>query len=185
MIIRKANFEDASAISPLLLLAMEEVFYDFIGNNTYEIAESFLTKLVQQKGNQYSFENCWIVEFENQITGVVCVYDGANLSALRNPIIKEIKTTFKQDFNPENETQSGEIYIDCVGINTNFQGRGIGSKLFNFLIEEFVEKQQKNLGLLVDIDNPKAEKLYKKLGFKKVGEKQLSGKNFNHLQIKA
>lgn len=184
MLIRKAKIEDASAISPLLLLAMEEIFYDFIGNNSYEIATSFLTELIQQKENQYSYQNCWVVELENQIAGVACVYDGANLLKLRNPIAKAIKSTFKRDFIPENETQSGEIYIDCVGVATDFQGRGIGSKLFNFLIEEFVKKKQRNLGLLVDLENPKAQKLYERLGFKIVGKKELSGKTFEHMQIR-
>jgi len=185
MEIRKANSKDAAAIAPLLLLAMEEIFYDFIGNNSYEIATSFLTELIQQKENQYSYQNCWVVEFENKITGVACVYDGADLSALQNPIAKMIKSTFNHDFNPEKETQAGEIYIDCVGINSNFQGRGIGSKLFQFLVDEYVKNQQKNLGLLVDLENPKAQKLYERLGFEVMGEKQLTGRTFNHMQIKA
>ena len=84
---------------------------------------------------------------------------------------------FNRDFSPEDETQAGEFYIDCVGVNTVWQGKGVGSKLFDFLIDEYVHKRKKTLGLLVDNNNPKAKKLYLKLGFEITGEKILTGKD--------
>jgi ribosomal protein S18 acetylase RimI-like enzyme len=56
--------------------------------------------------------------------------------------------------------------------------------MFQFLIDEYVHKRDKTLGLLVDKDNPDAKKLYLKLGFEIVGEKTLVGKNMEHLQFK-
>lgn len=185
MKIRAANPTDASEIASLLLLAMEDVFYEFIGTNSYKTAENFLRELVEQKGNQYSYENCWVVEIQQQITGVACVYDGGKLNQLRNPVKLAIQEKFQRDFSPEDETQAGEYYIDCVGIHANFQGRGIGSQLFNFLIEEYVGQNSKTLGLLVDLENPKAKKLYQRLGFKTSGQKKLAGMLFDHLQLKA
>ncbi len=182
MKIRKANLEDSESIVPYLLLAMEDIAYEFIGEKSYEKATRFLYAMVSQKGNQYSYENCWIVENEDGIVGTACVYDGGKLHKLRIPIANYIQEHFGKDFNPEDETQPGEIYIDCVGINSNQQGKGIGSQLFEFLIDEYVVKQKKTLGLLVDYDNPKAEKLYLKLGFKIVGEKTLVGKTLKHMQ---
>lgn len=185
MIIRPANSTDAAAIAPLLLVAMEDVFYEFIGTDSYEIAKTFLTSLIQQKENQYSYENCHVVEIENQITGVACVYDGGQLTQLRNPVKLAILKEFEREFSPEDETEAGEFYIDCVGIHPNYQGRGIGSQLFNFLMEEYVGQRKENLGLLVDIDNPKAKKLYQRLGFKTIGKKKLAGMSFDHMQMKA
>lgn len=184
MIIRKAKQDDYKSITPYLLLAMEDIVYEFIGEKSYEKATEFLNVMVSEKGNQYSYENCWIIEDENQIIGTACLYNGAKLHELRQPVAQYIKENFGRDFNPEDETQSGEIYIDCVGINPNQQGKGIGSKIFEFLINEYVIKQGKTLGLLVDNDNPKAEKLYLKLGFQTVGEKTLVGKTLKHLQYR-
>jgi len=180
--IRKATPEDSAAIVPYLLLAMEEIAYEFIGEKSYKKATQFLYAMVSQKENQYSYENCWIVEYEGEIIGTACLYDGGKLHKLRKPVANYIKQNFGKDFNPEDETQTGEIYIDCVGVNPNLQGKGIGSKIFEFLIDEYVTKQKKTLGLLVDYDNPKAEKLYLKLGFKIVGEKTLVGKRLKHMQ---
>lgn len=182
MQIRKARPQDAPSIAGLLLLAMEDIVYNFIGEKSYEKAIDFLSNMVMQEANQYSYENCWVIEENRNIIAVACLYDGANLHQLRQPVGHYIQTHFKRNFNPEDETQAGEVYIDCVGVHPNQQGKGIGSKIFAFLIEEYVIKQKQTLGLLVDYDNPKAEKLYLKLGFKIVGEKTLVGKRLKHLQ---
>lgn len=71
-----------------------------------------------------------------------------------------------------------------MGVDPSQQGKGIRSKVFQFLIDEYVEKNNQTLGLLVDKDNPNAKKLYLKLGFEIVGEKALVGKQLEHLQFK-
>ena len=38
------------------------------------------------------------------------------------------------------------------------------------------------VGLLVDLDNPSAEKLYERLGFRTVGEKDFFGHRMKHKQ---
>lgn len=55
--------------------------------------------------------------------------------------------------------------------------------MFKFLIDEFVNKRNKILGLLVEEENPNAKRLYEKLGFIVVGEKTLMGKKLDHMQI--
>jgi len=184
MIIRNAKTEDSKAIATYLMLAMKDIVYQFIGENNYEIAHQFLVNLINKKANQYSYENCWVVEIENEAVAVAVIYDGAKLHELRAPVAKEIKSMFNRDFNPEDETEAGEYYIDSIGVSPLQQGKGIGSKLFQFLIDEYVNKQNVTLGLLVDKDNPNAKKLYLKLGFEVVGEKILTGKVMEHLQMR-
>lgn len=185
MTIRNAVPKDAEPIATFLLLAMEDIMYKFIGKEDYEQARNFLLHFVKKKNNQYSYQNCWVVEAENQIIAAVNIYDGARLKQLREPVAQYIKTQFLADFNPEDETQAGEYYIDTLGVKSELQGKGIGAKLLQFLIDEYVVKNKQTLGLLVDEENPKAKKLYMKLGFKPVGNKTLVGKNLLHLQIKA
>jgi ribosomal protein S18 acetylase RimI-like enzyme len=182
MLIRKATAADATEIAPLLLLAMEDIVYHFIGQNDYGQALNFLTQLCQEENNQYSFQNCWVIEINNHVGGVALVYDGAHLHALRKPVATFINKHFHKEFAPEDETQAGEFYIDCIGVNPQFQGRGIGSQLLHFLQEEYVTKHKQSLGLLVDKDNPAAKKLYLKLGFKAVDTKILAEKEMEHLQ---
>lgn len=183
MMIRKAKAEDAKPIATYLMLAMEDIFYGFIGERNYEVAIEVLEELIQSRENQYSFENCWVAELDSEPVAVACIYNGGKLYDLRKPVEELIKTRFNRDFSPEDETQSGEFYIDCVGVSEHHQGKGVGSKMFKFLIDEFVNKRNKILGLLVEKENPNARRLYEKLGFIVVGEKTLMGKKLDHMQI--
>ena len=182
--IRKAKPEDAKAIATYLMLAMEDIVYQFIGEKSLEKATQFLVNLISQEANQYSYENCWVIETENEVVAVAVVYDGGKLQELRKPVAQEIKSMFNRDFSPENETEAGEYYIDSIGVSPHQQGKGLGSKLLQFLIDEYVYKRKGTLGLLVDKENPNAKKLYLKLGFEIVGEKTLAGKRLEHLQFR-
>jgi len=184
MVIRKAKIEDTSCIVNYMMLAMQDIVYKFIGEENDEKATQFLTNLVGRKGDQYSYENCWIAELDGEDVGAAVVYDGGKLHELRDPVIQEIKKMTGRNYCPEDETQAGEFYIDCVGVSPNHQGKGIGSKIFRFLIDEYVYNRGESLGLLVDKDNQGAKKLYLKLGFEIVGEQELAGKEMEKMQYK-
>jgi len=195
MIIRKATLQDSETIAKFLLLAMEEIVYTFISKEDYNQAKEFLLYFIKKENNQYSYQNCFIAQTnetnetnENdniESIALVCLYDGSKLETLRKPIIDYVKTNFNQDFNPENETQKGELYIDCFAVLPKYQGKGIGTKLLEFLIEEYVNQRNQILGLLVETENTNAQKLYSKVGFKPVGNKILMSKKMIHLQIKS
>lgn len=183
MIIRKARIKDSQAITDLLLLAMDTIIFEYIGDNSIDKARCFLEGFVQKTTNQYSYENCLVADLGKEIVGVVNIYEGADFLRLRAPVLAEISSRYERDVTPEIETENGELYIDSLGVSPKFQGKGIGSNLLKFLINEYVHKHQKTLGLLVDVDNNGASRLYNRYGFVKVGEKQLCGKKMEHLQL--
>lgn len=185
MIIQKATPFDNRQIAPLLLLAMEDIVYRFIGKESKDSAIRFLENLIEQSGNQYSHENCWVMIENEQIIATACVYNGKDLHQLRRPVAAYIQHHFHKEFHPEDETQAGEYYIDCISVSPLHQGKGLGASLLQFLITEYPKKQQQNLGLLVDRDNPSAKRLYLKLGFKIIDERTLTGKPMEHLQFLA
>lgn len=183
MNIRKAKISDSKYIAPILLLAMEDIIYKFIAKEDHASAKAFLEYFIEREKNQYSYQNCVVAEENDEIIGAVNIYEGASIEALRNPIIEYVRKHHNPKFDPEFETREGEYYIDSLGVNPNHQGKGIGSKILTFLIDEYVLKNNQILGLLVEEDNPLAKNLYLKLGFKVVGEKTLVGKKLDHLQI--
>jgi ribosomal protein S18 acetylase RimI-like enzyme len=184
IIIRKATLKDAEAIATCLFLAMEDIVYTFIGRADPQKAKAFLLHFAEKENNQYSYQNCWVAEENKEVVAAVNLYDGAQLYALRQPVIEHIRSQFTRDLNPEDETGPGEYYIDSLGVEPDQQGKGIGSKILQFLIDEYVNKQHLTLGLLVDEENQSARRLYLRLGFKSAGKKVLLGKNMEHLQIK-
>ncbi len=190
MKIKKATLQDSENIATFLLLAMEKIIYKFISKEDYNQAKEFLLYFIKKENNQYSYQNCFIAQIkqENEKTeniAMICLYDGAELESLRKPIVDYVKTNFNQDFNPENETQKGEIYIDCFAVLPKFQGQGMGKKLLEMVIEKYVNQNKQILGLLVEIENTHAQKLYSKVGFKPIGNKTLMGKKMIHLQIES
>ena len=183
MIIRKATIDDAIAITDHLFIAMDKILYDFIGQNDSEVAKKFLLHFVKETQNQYSWQNCFVGEYNNKVISAINIYDGANLEILRAPIIKFVRRNYNEYFNPEDETQSGEYYLDSFGVDADFRGRGFGRLMLENAIRIYVVEGGKTLGLLVDVENPNAKKLYNKIGFKPVGWKTLAGKTLEHLQI--
>ena len=179
---RKATKQDASSVAKLMMLAMDKIVFDFIGEKNNEKGTLFLENLIQQENNQYSYQNTIVVEYNNQIAGCTTFYDGVKLEELRKPVLDILKSSYNQVINPQDETQAGEIYIDTIAVSPGFQGQGIGSKILDYLIEEIAIKQNNVLGLLVDFDNPNAKKLYERKGFKVVGEKMLMNENHEHMQ---
>jgi ribosomal protein S18 acetylase RimI-like enzyme len=182
--VRKATSNDSKFIATCLLLAMNEIIYKFIGEEDPEKAKAFLLHFVESDNNQYSYQNCWVAEDDMGVAGAVNLYDGSRLIELRQPVIDYTRSRFTSDYNFEDETHAGEYYIDSLGVNPNYQGQGIGTRLLQFLIDEYVNKRAQTLGLLVDEANPNAKRLYLKLGFTSAGKRILFGKNMEHLQIK-
>lgn len=184
MMIRKATLEDADLIAAHLLMAMEDIVYKFIGEYDPIKAKEFMLYFVEKENNQYSYQNCWVAEVNKVVVAAVNLYDGAKLTELRQPVVEYIRNLHNNDFKPEDETGPGEHYIDTLGVSPDQRGKGIGSKMLQFLINEYVSKQGNTLGLLVDEENPDAKRLYLKLGFENAGKKTIFGKNMEHLQIK-
>jgi ribosomal protein S18 acetylase RimI-like enzyme len=164
---------------------MEDIVHTLIGEDDPQKAREFLLHFVEMANNQYSYQNCWVAEDDKKVVGAINLYDGVRLKELRQPIVDYLKHKFDRDFVFGDETQAGEYYIDSLGVNSNQQGKGIGTKLLQFLINEYVAGRGQTLGLLVDDINPNAKRLYLKLGFKPVRKRVLFGKSMEHLQINA
>lgn len=183
MHLRPATSQDFKTIAQFLFMAMEDIVYQFIGEKSEEKAINFLQHFTAKTDNQYSWKNCFIGEIEGEIIAVANVYDGAALVKLRQPIIDFVKANYNPNFNPEPETQAGEMYLDCFAVSPKYRGMGFGSEMLKFLIEEFVEKQNQTLGLLVEKENTNAKKLYSKMGFSHKSHKPLMGKMLEHWQV--
>lgn len=181
--IRKATIHDSEKLATLILLAMEDVVFSFLGKKDKTLASVFMKHFTGKENNQYSYQNCWVVEKENEVIAAANIYDGARLKELRKPVIDYIKTQNQNELDIENETQEGEFYIDSLAVSPLHQGKGIGSEMLQFLILKYVNENKKVLGLLVDENNTNAKNIYLKMGFIKTGSKVFLGKKMDHLQI--
>lgn len=181
MPIRPAQKSDYSQVAPLIVQAMEDLAMKFTQSSDLEKAIPVFEYFFQQKGNQYSYENTLIFEENGEIIGSITGYDGSKLDELRTPFLEHLLNEFGFTQIPEDETEAGEFYLDTVSVSKNHQGKGIGRKLIEAMIQNAQEKGFDKVGLLVDIENPSAKKLYERIGFKVVKTKNLMGGKYEHL----
>ena len=183
--IRKALKKDATVIARLIVAAMGDLAAAFRNssdeNQILQLFESF----VKQAGNQYSFENTLVYVLNHDVVGAFNAYDGAKINQLREPFLNFINQNYHQNkFKIEIESEPGEFYIDTLSVNPNYQGKGIGKALLNAAKSWAAALGHHKIGLLVDVENHAAMRLYENAGFVPVGVKILAGKNYHHLVFK-
>lgn len=183
--IRPGQPKDYKEVTPLIVQAMEDLACTFANTNDPKLAFPLFEHFFQKPANQYSFEHSLVFEENNVIAGSIIAYDGGKLFEYRKPFLEYIATHYNvKDLVIENETMDGEVYIDTISVHPSYQRRGIGKKLLNAMISKSKIEGHEKIGLLVDLENPNAKRLYTRLGFKEVGEKQLGNNVYEHLQLK-
>ncbi|OLY92907.1 Acetyltransferase (GNAT) family protein [Cnuella takakiae] len=178
---RKATAADATSIAPMLLSAMDTIVYRFLNREDPAAAMGFMQYWCAREANQYSWQNCFVAEWEGRVVAAANLYDGALVRSLRQPVVEWVRAHHNPGFAPEDETGPGEIYLDTIAIDPELRGRGIGAGFLQFLIHHFVMATAMPLGLLVEPGNLPARKLYLRMGFQRQGTKTLMGKELEHL----
>ena len=179
--IRKAKKEEASQIAEFFMLAwpVEDILQD--NGITYEHLHESMTEIAASEHTIYSHENTFVAEVDGKIVGAMCAYDGADYQRLKQPVVDLLGND--SGFAQLKETEEGEFYLDSVGILQEYRNRGIGSKLFATQIERARSLGHTMVGLIVDVDKPKAEALYTRLGFKHLDNKDFFGHPMKHMII--
>lgn len=181
MYIRPAQPSDL-AVPVLMLLAMEDIIYKFIGSRSQQQAIEFLTGFFQDTDNQYSYTNTFVAIDENdKIAGSVTAYDGDRLDELRAPVLAAVTQHYNQQIDFEKETLGGELYLDTVAVAPDQQGKGVGSALIRYIIDYAKEQQFDKVGLLVDLSNPNAQRLYERIGFQLGDKRPFIGGDYYHM----
>lgn len=172
--IRQATVADAEFIAHAVCMA---VGYDM----SHPIYPVFL-HLARMEHSQYSYVNTLVAEVEGRVSGALVGYDGACLKELREPIFALLEQHLGEAINIEDETEAGEFYLDSLGVLPECRGCGIGRALIVAMRDRAFAEGYERVGLIVDFNNPDAERLYQSLGFRRVGTKRFLGHNMHHLQ---
>jgi ribosomal protein S18 acetylase RimI-like enzyme len=178
--IRAAVVLDSPQVSPLFILSMDHIAGIYANSNRNEDAIPIFDHFFRRSKNQYSYENTLVYEENGQILGAVTGYNGADLQSLRQPVLDHL-LQFNPAFEVDNETEAGEYYLDCVSVHPDAQGKGVGKKLLQAFCDKGFQLGFTRIGLIVDLENPDAKRLYEKVGFISAGEKDFMGHRYEHM----
>ncbi len=184
--IGKANPDMAPRIATLIMEAMNhECCQNFAGeHHTLADFHHMMTRLVEMEDSQYSYLNTLVATVDDgSLAGICVAYDGGKLHALRQRFVEAAREAFDIDYSGmDDETEAGEFYIDSLCVDSEFRGRGIASQLLRAAIDRGEQLGLPATGLLVDKGNPKAERLYQRVGFNFVADTTWGGHPMRHLQ---
>ena len=167
---RPATADDAAFIARHVLEALHWEMYQEPLSAAQQKAWRELTAVAQRPGVLYSYEHATIGLIDGEPAGLLVAYPGEGYHQMRRDTFALISAFSGTEVEAmEDETQSGEYYIDSLAVVPSFRNRGVGRGLLLQAVE-----QARHLALcptlLVDPDNPRAQKLYTSAGFHREGE---------------
>ncbi|MGG4267628.1 GNAT family N-acetyltransferase [Peribacillus simplex] len=182
MYIRKATPEDADKAAILTRLAIKEIAEVLTGETEEERILYVLADLFRKSGNRISYENTFVSEHDGQVSGLIIAYHGKDAESLDEPIVKRLRMKMK---NPsvtlDKEAEMKDFYLDTVSVDPNFQGKGIGSALIQYVEGYAKQKGYPRVSLVVENENEGANRLYSRLGYKEIKTITISGHEFGYM----
>jgi len=187
--IRPAVPGDAPRTVPLILQAIGSIAFVLTGTNDREDADRILDGFFRRKDNRVSYQNTLVmedvknvVERSREVVGVALIYDGSIARALDEPLEKAaIQRSGLSDYRIPTEAEPSEFYLDTISVDPKCQGRGFGRDLIEASCEQARRLGRDRIGLLVDIENSGAKRLYERLEFHTQGRKQIAGYEYFHM----
>ena len=179
--IRKATKDDAPLIAKVVAMAIGEESAVLYGGDNYM---NVFEEIALLEDSQYSYRNTFVAEVDGNAVGAVVAYDGADLHPLRKSTLDVISKHTGREMQIADETDASEFYLDSLAVLPEYRGRGVGVKLILAVKERAFNEYNKDLGLLVDFENPDAERLYKSVGFERADVKDFLGHKMWHLVLR-
>ena len=180
ILVRAARCEDAAMIARAVVMAIgdEVALREYCGEEYLAVLE----EVAAREATQYSWRYALVAEVDGVVAGAIVGYDGALLHPLREATFAVLRERIGRVPKIDDETEAGECYLDSVGVLPEYRGRGVGGRLIEVFCQRAFAEGHKRVGLIVDYDNPQAERLYSSLGFRRVGERLFFGHRMWHLQ---
>ena len=182
IIVRRAMGADVAMIARVVAEAIgdKSALTEYCGENFLAVLEEVAATL----GTQYYYQSALIAEVNGVTAGAIIGYDGEQLAALREGTFSVLQSRIGRVPTIADETEAGEYYLDSIAVLPEFRGQGVARALINTFCEKAFAEGHNRVGLIVDIDNPRAERLYTSLGFERVGTRIFFGHKMWHLQRK-
>jgi len=166
VIYRTGRLEDCSRLAEFVDIAsdgvVEFLFHDLIPNQT---PVQIMAHNLSADRDHHTFRDAIVAQSEQKVIGMSLSYPSH---------FHRISSGMREFFPPdrlkhvENIFASGvenSLYLDTLGVDQQFRGKGVGSQLISLTQEKAIEQGINALSLIVLADNTRAQKLYNQHGF--------------------
>ena len=180
-----ATKDDAPLIAKAVAMALD-IDIEAPGDPRAEWCRKVFGTLAARDDAQYSYLNTLkAVTPDGTPVGFLVNYDGARLHQLREAFFEVVRNQTGEDMRGiSDETDPDEWYLDSLAVWPEYRNLGIGHALMEAGIAR-AHKAGKPAGLLVDKNNPRARRMYEKLGFEKVGDRPFARTMMDHMRTPA
>ena len=176
--IRPARPEDAKEVAPLIYSSGPRAFEFIFSNGKKQACLGFLQDCFTRKSLMFSYEHHHVVEDQGQVVAIIGAFTKRSMGKTQlstgiqiirylgilggfKSLLRGLKFERKLVKPPLIDC----YYICHVGVRADYQGLGIGEKMVAFIESVAHEKGISKLSLDVSVINPRAQKLYERLGF--------------------
>jgi ribosomal protein S18 acetylase RimI-like enzyme len=183
---RQASAEDAGACVELIYSASPELF-EYLFTTGKRSAKEYLAHEFRAGGGFSGHRAQTVALLHGEVVGTASFYDKDAYKTMQKEALGNIFHFYGLlgmipviwrglRLNRVIEMpREGTIYVSNVGVRPDMRGRGIGSALIRHGTERAKAEGFTEMSLDVASDNPKAEALYRRLGFTFIREKRIKG----------
>lgn len=162
--IRQATPQDAKKVAPLIYDAIGDIANNLTGEQELPRILASLEQFVTEKTNRHSYLNTFVAVQNEEVLGIVVLYDGKQGDILDRQLEKQLASQ-NIHVTLDIEAHDDEYYIDTICVAKNARGLGIGTKLLQFAESYGRELGYKKISLNVELEKFDARRLYERTGY--------------------
>lgn len=178
-----ATPDDVDAAVPLIFSSGPDAFNYVFSHRTKINALQFLAKAFVRPRGEFGYTNHVVGTLDGQVVACGAGFTGSDMPGFMlnatTSIFKfygplQALAVIRRGLQIEKMVpppMGNMHYIGHIGVDPEFRGRGLGEQLMNHIIEEGRRLGRTTAALDVSLENPRAEALYTRLGFKVTWEK--------------
>lgn len=181
MTIRPAKPDDWQQAVPLIYTAGPEAFDYAFTQPGFCMVQDYLRRAFQGERGQFSYRYHWVLLHNGELMGTMLNYDLQSIQELHWPTVRSVLGYYRwrslkvakrgaviEKIMPP--PADGVLMVANLAISGQAQGLGLGSKLIAHAENRARQMGKRGLALDVSVENPSAQKLYERLGFKVLDE---------------
>jgi ribosomal protein S18 acetylase RimI-like enzyme len=181
--IRPAQPGDVALAAPLILSAGPAAFNFVFSHRTRMDAEGFIAHAFKSDRGEFSWRYHRVAELNGEVVGTAVGYTGTMARQFLWPAVGHILHCYglagaarviRRGLQIEKiivpPSRADMFYIGNVAVQPTLRGRGIGQQIMEYMHEEGRRLKATVCALDVSAENPRAEALYARMGYRVVKE---------------